>query len=79
MSPPLAVNSRVAVRITRAITSGLLGQVDGERAIIRRREIAWCSPQPDASYVDQTLPAIVLGYNPVYREIDGGSYSRDQQ
>jgi signal transduction histidine kinase/CheY-like chemotaxis protein len=64
-------NSRVSVRITRFIPSGLLGQVeDGPQAIIRNREIAWSKPLPPEQYVGQTQEAVVIGFNPAYDELE---------
>jgi signal transduction histidine kinase/predicted RNA-binding protein with RPS1 domain/CheY-like chemotaxis protein len=70
------INSTVSVRITRAIPPGLLGRVveedrsEGPKAIVRTREIAWDEPSPVADYIGRTLPAIVIGYNPAYEELE---------
>lgn len=66
------INSRVMLRITRYIASGLLGQVanGGPRGIVRRREISWRTPCPLADYVGQTRQAVVIGYNPTYQELE---------
>jgi signal transduction histidine kinase/predicted RNA-binding protein with RPS1 domain len=65
------INSQVSVHITRFIPSGLLGQVeDGPRAIIRNRELAWGEPLPPKDYVGQTREAVVIGFNPAYRELE---------
>jgi signal transduction histidine kinase/predicted RNA-binding protein with RPS1 domain len=65
-----AANSRVFVHISRAIPSGLIGQVDGVRALIRRRELSWEQPQPDDDYLDRTFEAIVLRFNAQYGELE---------
>ena len=65
------INSRVSVHITRSIPSGLLGRLeDGTRAIIRNREIGWEGPPPPDGHVGQTRPAVVVGYNPAYDELE---------
>lgn len=65
------LNSQITVRITRCMPVGLLGQLaDDTRAIIRNREIAWGKHAPLEQYVGQTRPAIVIGYNSVYEQLE---------
>ena len=65
------INRRVQVKITGTLPSGLLGHVmGGPKAIVRTREISWSQPLPLREYVGQTRDAIVIGYNPVYRELE---------
>jgi signal transduction histidine kinase len=65
------INSTVSVHITRAIPPGLLGRVvDGPKAIVRTREIAWGEPRPAEEYIGQTRDALVIGYNPAYEELE---------
>ena len=59
-----SINDRVSVEIHGTSPVGLMGRVvNGPRAIIRRREIAWKQPGSLDSYLQQTLPAVVLGYD----------------
>lgn len=61
---------RVVVRITGQIALGLVGQVDGARAIIRHREIAWQTPLPLSEYIGKTRKATIIGFNPLYQELE---------
>jgi len=58
------INSRVSVYIKQYSKAGLLGKVDkGAQAIIRQREIAWCTPSSLEEFIGQTLQAVVLRYD----------------
>lgn len=70
MGAAYPLNARVEVLITKVIPSGLLGRVGDRRAIIRRREISWREPNELDAYVGQTRPAVVIGYNPAYDELE---------
>lgn len=71
MTSDYPINSRIAVRITRVLPSGLLGWVEGgQRAIVRNREIAWGRTRPRSDYVGETHWGVVIGFNPAYQELE---------
>lgn len=71
MTSDYPINTRVAVRITRVLPSGLLGWVEGgHRAIVRNREIAWERTRSPSDYVGETHPGVVIGFNPAYQELE---------
>ncbi len=64
------VNSIVNVQVNREIPSGLLGFVDGTRAIIHNREIAWEESSSHSRYIGHVFPAKVLGINAPYSDLE---------
>jgi signal transduction histidine kinase/predicted RNA-binding protein with RPS1 domain/ActR/RegA family two-component response regulator len=71
MPTDYSLNSRVLVHIARPIPPGLLGHLeDGQRAIIRSREISWDKLVSPQEYVGQTREAIVVGFNRSYDELE---------
>jgi signal transduction histidine kinase/CheY-like chemotaxis protein len=69
--PDYSINDQVTVYLRNHSPAGLLGQVvDGPRAIIRQREIAWENPQPLEFYIHKTWPAIVLHYDSVHDQLE---------
>ena len=66
-----SINDQVTVIIHNYSPAGLLGRVvNGPRAIIRHREIAWKNTQSLDYYVNKTLKAIILNYDPSYGQLE---------
>lgn len=66
-----SINSPVRVHITHFSRIGLYGKLDNDvKTIIRTREISWNPPKPLETYVDSSLDALVIGYDPIQNQLE---------